>query len=261
MSLKDKIPGYNTLVLPYHFLQSALARSIAGRPDKKLHIIGVTGTNGKTTTSFMIWKMLNEAGLKTGLMTTVAWGVSDEAHLKKQVEHMTTVDPKTLNHRIKAIKNSGAEYLVLEVTSHALAQFRTLGIHFDIAVMTNVTHEHLDYHKTFGNYVAAKCKLFRQADFGIINSDDPSAKKFESAISPHDYITYGIKSGKTKAENVKLTSSGVEYTASGINIKTKIPGEFNVYNSLAAVCVGKRLGLKMSKSKKASLLWKKSKAA
>lgn len=243
MNLKDKIPGYNTLVLPYHFLQSALARSIAGRPDKKLHIIGVTGTNGKTTTSFMIWKMLNEAGFKTGLMTTVAWGVSDESHLKKQIEHMTTVDPKTLNSRIKAIKDSGAEYLVLEVTSHALAQFRTLGIHFDIAVMTNVTHEHLDYHKTFDNYVAAKCKLFRQASFGVINADDPSAKAFKTAISPNKYITYGIKSGQAQAENIKLTTSGVEYTVGGINIKTKIPGEFNVYNSLAAICVGKRLGL------------------
>lgn len=253
MSLKDKIPGYNTLVLPYHFLQSALARTIAGRPDKKLHVIGVTGTNGKTTTSFMIWKMLNVAGLNTGLMTTVAWGAPDvksqngkkpdKDGLFKQIEHMTTVDPKTLNRRIKAIEESGAKYLVLEVTSHALAQFRTLGIQFDIAVMTNVTHEHLDYHKTFDNYVAAKCKLFRQAKFGVINADDPSAKKFEAAISPNKYITYGINSGQAQAKNIKLTASGVEYAVGDINIKTLVPGEFNVYNSLAAVCVGKRLGL------------------
>ena len=274
MSFKDKIPGYNNLVLPYHYLQSFTARHLAGRPDKKLHIIGVTGTNGKTTTSFMIWKMLNHAGRKTGLMTTVAWGVPglkksnlpkgesgtpDKDGLIKQIEHMTTVDPVTLNRRIKTIANSGAEYLVLEVTSHALAQFRTLGIHFDLAVMTNVTYEHLDYHKTFDNYIAAKCKLFRQAEFGIINADDPSAKFFKAAIAcspysrPHTtkYIDYGIDSGNARAQSIKLGPAGVEYKISftktseyrPTNIKTRIPGKFNVYNSLAAACAGYLLGL------------------
>ncbi|MBR5621141.1 UDP-N-acetylmuramoyl-L-alanyl-D-glutamate--2,6-diaminopimelate ligase [Candidatus Saccharibacteria bacterium] len=259
MNLKDIIPGYNTLVLPYHFLRSAFARRAAGYPDKKLRIIGVTGTNGKTTTSFMIWKMLNTAGLKTGLMTTVAWGVPglaakdikpydesgepDKKGLVKQVEHMTTVDPVTLNRRIKIIAESGAEFLVLEVTSHALTQYRTLGFRFDTAVMTNVTHEHLDYHKTFKNYVAAKCKLFSQANFGIINTDDPSAKKFISALHGREYSTYGIQSGHFRAKSLELAPSGVKYTCGDLKIKTNIPGKFNIYNSLAAVCVGKHLRL------------------
>ena len=278
MSIKDKIPGYNNLVLPYHYLQSLVARKSAGSPDKKLHIIGITGTNGKTTTSFMIWKMLNEAGFQTGLMTTVAWGAPDlkkvikdssvkidSDGLVKQIEHMTTVKPSTLNYRIKAIANSGAEYLVLEVTSHALAQFRTLGLHFDIAIMTNVTHEHLDYHKTFENYLAAKCKLFKQADYGIINADDKNAKKFINTINNnlkalgttnHEncnqcrFVTYGINNGIVKAKNIKLRASGVEYECPDLNnpeksfvVKTNIPGEFNVYNSLAAVCAGQKLGL------------------
>ena len=247
MNIKDKIPGYNTLVLPYHYLQSLAATTKAGFPGKRLRIIGVTGTNGKTTTSFMIWQMLNHAGYKTGLMTTVAWGVDK---LEKQVEHMTTVKPSTLNHRIKTIANSGAEFLVLEVTSHALAQYRTLGLTFEIAVMTNVTHEHLDYHKTFDNYLNAKCKLFKQAKYGVVNADDPSAAHFIQALKSSNYTTYGIKSGLIQAKKIKLSAAGIDYSYCDVKnskdtfpIHTKIPGEFNVYNSLAAACVGKKLGL------------------
>ena len=249
MSIKDKIPGYNSLVLPYHFIQAFFAGIKYGFPAKNLRVIGVTGTNGKTTTCFMLWKMLNHAGYKTGLMTTVAWGTpglkgTDKDGLHKQIEHMTTADSFTLNKRIKAIKDSGAEFLILEVTSHALVQFRTLGIPIEIAVMTNVTHEHLDYHKTFANYVKAKCKLFKKAKFGVINADDKSAKQFISCVP--DYSSYGIKSGQIRAKNIKLTSSGVNYSCDDIKplkISTKIPGEFNVYNSLATLAVGKKLGL------------------
>ena len=234
----EKLPFYNKMVLPYHFVKAAAAGAKFGWPARKLRVIGVTGTNGKTTTCFMIWKMLNEAGFKTGLMTTVAWGVDD---LHKQMEHMTTVDSNTLNRRIRKIAESGAEFLVLEVTSHAMVQFRTLGVPIDIAVMTNVTHEHLDYHKTFDNYVVAKCKLFEKAKFGVINEDDKSHEKFESAV--RDYITYGIKSGEMRAKSVKTAVSGVKYSCGDLKIETQIPGEFNVYNSLAAACVGKKIGL------------------
>ena len=233
----EKLPFYNKMVLPYHFVKAAAAGAKFGWPARKLRVIGVTGTNGKTTTCFMIWKMLNEAGFKTGLMTTVAWGVDD---LHKQMEHMTTVDSNTLNRRIRKIAESGAEFLVLEVTSHAMVQFRTLGVPIDIAVMTNVTHEHLDYHKTFDNYVVAKCKLFEKAKFGVINEDDKSHEKFESAV--RDYITYGIKSGEMRAKSVKTAVSGVKYSCGDLKIETQIPGEFNVYNSLAAACVGKKIG-------------------
>ena len=259
MNIKAKIPGYNSLVLPYHYTRAFFYSNKYHHPAKNLHVIGVTGTNGKTTTCFMIWKMLSEAGLKTGLMTTVAWGApgiknGDEDGLIKQVKHMTTVYPSTLNHRIEEIKDTGAEYLVLEVTSHALAQNRILGVPIEIAVMTNVTHEHLDYHKTFKNYLAAKCKLFKRAEYGIVNADDPSNEAFISAInssktaknSHPKYTSYGIKNGKIRAKNLKLSSSGVNYSCDDIKpleITTQIPGEFNVYNSLAALAVGKKLGL------------------
>lgn len=239
MGIKEKIPFYDSAVIPYHIGKAALFGAMKGFPARKMTIIGVTGTNGKTTTSFMIWKMLNNAGRKAGVMTTVGWGV-DEIH--EQVEHMTTVDVTILNKRIKKIADAGAEYLVLELTSHALAQHRDLGIPIDVAVMTNVTHEHLDYHKTFERYRDAKRKLFKKARYGVINADDASAKYFESDVEKH--ITYGIKYGDLKAKNVKLRPDGVEYTTSdGLKIKTQIAGQFNVSNSLACVAVGRRLGL------------------
>lgn len=261
--LMDKIPNYNKLVIPYHVLRADLAAHEYGFPGKKMRVIGVTGTNGKTSTCFLIWKMLNAAGHKTGLMTTVAWGVDK---LEKQIEHMTTVDAKTLNYRMKKIADAGAEFLVLEVTSHALAQHRTFGVPIEIAVMTNVTHEHLDYHKTFENYRDAKRRLFKMAKYGVINEDDKSWSYFAKDVK--EYITYGINSGILRAKDVRLGAQGVEYSVDGeasvgdkhiaddkhvsgdinssgdmLRIKTKIPGEFTVYNSLAAVAVGLKLGL------------------
>ena len=239
MGIKEKIPFYDSLVIPYHVGKAALFGTLKGFPGKRMTVIGVTGTNGKTTTSFMIWKMLNNSGRKAGVMTTVGWGV-DEIH--EQMEHMTTVDVNLLNERIKKIADAGAEYLVLELTSHALSQHRDLGIPIDVAVMTNVTHEHLDYHKTFERYRDAKRKLFKKAKFGIINADDPSAGYFESDVEKH--VTYGIKYGDLKAEKVKLRPDGVEYvTSDGLKVKTRIAGQFNVSNSLACVAVGRRLGL------------------
>ena len=211
-------------------------------PGKRMRVIGVTGTNGKTSTCFMIWKMLNTAGHKTGLMTTVAWGVDK---LEEQIEHMTTVDTETLNYRMQKIAESGAEFLVLEITSHALAQNRIFGVPIEIAVMTNVTHEHLDYHKTFENYRDAKRKLFKMAKYGVINEDDKSWSYFANDVD--DYITYGINGGILRAEKVELSAEGVNYEVGGANekikIRTHIPGTFTVYNSLAAVAVGLKLGL------------------
>lgn len=241
MSLKSriqKLPFYNEAVLPYHLLQAIIASNKYHHPAKNLHVIGVTGTNGKTTTCFMIWNMLNKAGLKAGLMTTVAWGVDK---LQPELGHMTTVDANTLNSRIQQIKEQGAKYLVLEVTSHALVEYRTLGIPFEIAVFTNLTHDHLDYHKTIAKYREAKGKLFKKAKFSILNADDKATDYYKTLSN--EYITYGIKKGENRPENLELSVSGVKYSSGDINIETKIPGIFNVYNSLAAALVGKRLGL------------------
>ncbi len=236
--LLEKLPFYNQAVLPYHYAQSLVAGIKYIFPGKKLRVIGVTGTNGKTTTSFMIWQMLNHAGYKTGLMTTVAWGVKK---LQPELNHMTTVDAFTLNGRIADIKKQGAEFLVLEVTSHALAQFRTLGIPIEVAVFTNLTHDHLDYHKTIANYRAAKGKLFKKAKFSILNADDSATVYYKKLAK--SFTTYGIKKGDHRATDIKLNVSGVSYSLDNLQISTQIPGEFNVYNSMAAALVGEKLGL------------------
>ena len=250
----DRVPNYNNLVIPYHKLKAMAMAYKYKFPGKRMRVIGVTGTNGKTSTCFLIWKMLNIAGYKTGLMTTVAWGVDK---LEEQVEHMTTVDTETLNQRMQKIAESGAEFLVLEITSHALAQNRIFGVPIEIAVMTNVTHEHLDYHKTFENYRDAKRKLFKMAKYGVINEDDKSWSYFADDVK--EYITYGINGGILRAEKVELLAEGVKYQVEIPNvnfgnnkkktkneiakIRTHIPGKFTVYNSLAAMAVGLRLGL------------------
>ncbi len=233
-----------------HLLEAMLLHALHGFPARNLKVIGVTGTNGKTTTTFMIHKMLVEAGYKAGIMSTVAYGVGDDIH--PQIHHMTNVPVRELIGRLKWMRGQGVDWIVLETTSHALAQNRVWGIPYSIAVMTNVTHEHLDYHGTFENYRDAKRKLFKLADknkkglrMGIINAEDPSATLFGGDIKRN--VTYGQHLGELRAQNVKLTSGGSRYKAvyrgDELRIECHIPGEFNVYNSLAAVAVGGVLGL------------------
>ncbi len=248
MSLKstvEKIPGYNSLVKPLHYLQAVRAAKKFGYPAKDLRVIAVTGTNGKTTTSFMIWKMLNMAGHKAGLLTTVGWSEDGET-LHEQLEHMTTERVEVLNERMAKVRDAGAEFLVLEVTSHALSQYRTYGVPIEVAVLTNVTPEHLDYHKTFENYRKAKGRLFKGAKNSVINADDPSAEWFVEVArknSSGEIITYGVEKGDLRATEIELGADGVRYSCGDINIRTQIPGKFNVYNSLAAVAAGKCVGL------------------
>ena len=235
----------------YGHLAEGVAFNVkAGYPAKGMKVIGVTGTNGKTSTCFMIHRMLADSGYKVGLMTTVAYGIGDD--IKPQIHHMTNVPMPELMSRLKWMKSQGVEWLVLETTSHALAQNRVYGVPYSVAVLTNLTHEHLDYHKTFENYRAAKVKMFQLANknqkglqIGIVNADDPNAHYFADEIA-HP-IGYGIEQGDVRATHVKLSSDGVQYDVKiedkTYHINCHIPGSFNVYNSLAAVCVGHAIGL------------------
>jgi UDP-N-acetylmuramoyl-L-alanyl-D-glutamate--2,6-diaminopimelate ligase len=228
-----------------------------GFPARNMKVIGITGTNGKTTTSFLTHRMLVDAGINAGLMSTVAYGVGNDIH--QQIEHMTTVGPRELMRRFKWMKQQGAEWVVLETTSHALAQHRVWGVPYSIAVMTNITHEHLDYHKTFERYVAAKRMMFELAQknkrglqMGIANADDPNGLHFVNATIHRQ--TYGIESGDVRATDVRLSAEGVDYVAEApddtYNIHCQIPGSFNVYNSLAVLCVGRAVGLSKAQIEK-----------
>lgn len=243
--------GLFVAIEPYgHLVEAVLFNVVNGFPGRGLKVIGVTGTNGKTSTAFILHKMLQEAGYNTGLMTTVAWGAGDD--IQPQIHHYTNVPVPELMKRLKYMRAKKVDYLVMEITSQALAQNRAWGIPFSVAVMTNITHEHLDYHRTFERYRDAKRKLFKRANhnrhglrLGIVNAEDPSAAFFAGDVK--NALTYGVKQGDIRAKNVKLSPAGVSYTADyqgkSYDIRCQIPGSFNVYNSLAAVCVGIRLGL------------------
>jgi UDP-N-acetylmuramoyl-L-alanyl-D-glutamate--2,6-diaminopimelate ligase len=236
-----------------HLAEAVGYNVLNGFPARGMKVIGVTGTNGKTSTCFMIHKMLSQAGIKTGLMTTVAYGVDDD--IRPQVHHMTNVPVPELMQRLKWMKSQGIEWLVLETTSHALAQHRVWGVPYSVAVMTNVTHEHLDYHKTFERYRDAKRMLFKLANknrqglrTGIINADDPSASLFAADVArPVLYGLEGAENATIVAKNVELTPDFVRYQAvtddESYDITCRVPGSFNVSNSLAAVGVGRTLGL------------------
>jgi UDP-N-acetylmuramoyl-L-alanyl-D-glutamate--2,6-diaminopimelate ligase len=224
--------------------------SLNGFPGRGMKVIGITGTNGKTSTAFLVHRMLTEAGYKTGLMSTVAYGINND--IKPQIHHYTNVPVPELMRRLKWMKSQDVEWLVLEVTSQALAQNRVWGIPFSVAVLTNITHEHLDYHKTFARYVAAKRKLFQLTaantkglQVGIANADDPNGALFANT-TPHP-VLYGMQSGEITAEHIVRTPEGSRFIARTADeqykITCNIPGNFYVQNSLAAIGVGRALGL------------------
>jgi len=234
-----------------HLLEAVIEETFYGFPAKNLKVIGVTGTDGKTSTCTLITQMLRYNAYKVAMMTTISVDYGDG------VEHanptrLTSLGSKELIKELKKIKAAGAEWLVLETTSHALAQYRVWGVPYSIGVMTNVGHEHLDYHGTFERYRDAKKMLFEHVNsnkkglqVGIANADDPSGELFAAAVK--NPVLYGTKKGSLLAKNIKLTPGGSKYTAvigsESYSIECHLPGSFNVYNSLAAVAVGRAMGL------------------
>ncbi|GAC1390494.1 MAG: UDP-N-acetylmuramoyl-L-alanyl-D-glutamate--2,6-diaminopimelate ligase [Candidatus Saccharimonadales bacterium] len=241
------------VVEPYgHFAEAFLAQVRFNFPAKNLKVIGVTGTDGKTSTVSLITQMLRQNGYKVAMMTTISIDYGDGNGEQPNPSRMTTMGAMDLVQKLAKIKASGAEWLVLETTSHALAQFRVWGVPYDIAVMTNISHEHLDYHGTFERYRDAKKRLFTQTNankkgkrVGIINAEDPSAELFIVAVE--NSITYGVGKGDLRATKIVMSPQGSQYVAvTGDNtydIECHIPGSFNVYNSLATVAVGIAIGM------------------
>lgn len=244
---------FEKLVPYWHLLRSVVYQTKAGFPAKGIEIIGVTGTDGKTSTSTLITQMLRHNGKKVAMMTTISVDYGDGKGPQANPTRLTTFGAADLVNSLKKMKSQGVEYLVLEVTSHALAQHRVWGVPISVAVMTNIGHEHLDYHKTFENYRDAKRKLFKHANknrrgkqVGVINAEDPSAELFAGDVK-HPLL-YGKTDADIKATKVKLTPAGSRYVAktkdgNEYRINCHLPGSFNVYNSLAAVGAGQALGL------------------
>lgn len=216
-----------------------LCAAFFGYCYKNIKMIGVTGTNGKTTTANMIYTILTLSGKKCGLMGTVKNNICGE----KISAELTTPDCFELHKMFKRLHDWGAEYCVLEASSQGLSQKRLYGIDFHIGVLTNISEDHLDYHGTMEKYVDAKKELFIHSDKAIINYDDKYKDVFIAA-SPGKVITYSMKNNSADfvAKCQKSDCDGSDYAVVADylihRIKINMPGDFNIMNSLAAVAVG-----------------------
>src|SRR3989338_28156 len=245
-----KILGQKTLNI-YHLATAVVANLIFGFPSRKLRVIGVTGTDGKTTTVNMIAKILQTAGHATGFLSTINAQIGG-----KMIDtglHTTTPSPFLVQRILGQMVSAGAEFAVLEVTSHSLDQFRTWGIHFETAVLTNITHEHLDYHQPRTRYTSAKFRLLRNAARQsegtlIFNRDDRSYSEAATIAAPR-VITFGLTNAASVwASDIETdlhSARFIAHTPGGqFPIALNLPGEFNVKNALAAIAVGLRYNLK-----------------
>lgn len=232
-------------VLPF------LASRFYGEPSKALRVIGITGTNGKTTTSYLAEGVLKAASFKAGLIGTITYKVRN----KKIEPENTTPSPVIVQGLMRDMADSGLGYCVMEVSSHALEQRRTDCVDFDVAVFTNATPEHLDYHKTFKRYLAAKQKLFRNmkpSGACIINRDDPGYRSVKKACGSGRIITYGLTRGADVcARDIKLSPDGSDFTICAAGgkapVKSGLIGSHNIYNMLAAASCGISEGISTEK--------------
>lgn len=224
-----------------------------GNPKNKLKIIGITGTNGKTTSAFIIKSILEKAGFMTGLIGTIANYIGN----KKVDAVRTTPESYELHELFKNMVDAGVEYCVMEVSSHSLELDRVYGIQFEEGIFTNLTRDHLDFHKTFENYYNAKFKLFERSNHSIINLDDPYGanivKDIEERGVKTKVSTFSIeKESDFKAFEIKSHSNGSEFKVNleGIEeFSINIPGEYNIYNSLGCIICAYNLNIPMYKIK------------
>ncbi len=221
----------------YHWLVALGANCYFRFPSRHLTVIGVTGTDGKTTTSTLIYEMLKEAGLKTSVITTVHAVIAGKSY--DTGFHVTTPNAFYVQKYLREAVDHGDTHVVLEVTSHALSQSRVFGIHFAVGVLTNVTHEHLDFHKTFDRYLNTKMKLLLSSDTAVINKDEGELyARIAPKLRTHKLVTYGLRRQAT-------------ITPETYPFDTSLPGDFNQYNCLAAIAAASIVGVPKEAVRKA----------
>ncbi len=216
----------------YHLPRAVLANTIYRNPTQKLRVIGVTGTDGKTTTTNMIYEILRIVGKKVSMVSTVKAVIGGRTY--DTGFHVTSPDPFLIQKFAHSAGQNQDEYLVLEVTSHALDQYRFWGIKFDIAVITNITHEHLDYHKSFENYKNTKLQILKGVKAAVVNENLRQTLKRGLVAQ---VLTFGINSGDLTQKELKL--------------KLQVPGEYNIENALASLGVAFVLGIDRTKAQAA----------
>ena len=233
---------------------SAAAANFYGNSASRLKIIGVTGTNGKTTVTYLIKKVLDLVGIKTGLIGTNQNMIGDEVIETGR----TTPESADLHKLLKTMEESGVTHVVMEVSSHALALSRVFGIKFETGIFTNLTQDHLDFHNTMEEYCDTKSKLFAQSKKGCVNTDDMWGKVIaKKAVAP--IMSYAVNDdADIKAENIKLSERSVKFTikynGEEHEIRLGIPGYFSVYNALSAICACLSIGIDIEDIKKGLIL-------
>ena len=234
----------------YRQLRVKLVSARYGNPSKHLRVIAVTGTNGKTTTSCYINEILKEAHFTTAMFTTAVIEVAGERKLNDL--NATVASTARMQRFFRDAKRVNADYVVLEVTSHALDQHKLDGVPIEAAVMTNLTQDHLDYHKTMEEYAAAKSKLFQlRPRFIVLNRDDEWYDYFNQFVASEQKMTYGRSAeAEAKITHVKLYRKGTEADVvldhqTHLELATNLPGEFNVMNMTAATTLAYLLGVKL----------------
>lgn len=260
-TLRKLMSDTNPLRLFYHRIKAALAVLVYWFPSKNLNVIGVTGTNGKTTTVNLITKILEEAGFKVGMASTINFQIGSNKWVNNTKQ--TTMSPFTLQKMLRQMVKERCTHCVLEVSSHAITQSRVMGVNFDTAVFTNITEDHIEYHGNFQMYLQAKGGLFKQLNrskrkvgipkVSILNADDPNFDYFDQFIVDRKY-TYSLDKGTCFASDIKLNPEGSTFILNipnnSIEIDLSIPGEFNIHNALAAATVALANNIKLEAVKK-----------
>ncbi len=247
LALPDGIFG---AVVPEGRLAVAqLARSFYGRPDERLGLIGITGTDGKTTTCTLIAKLFAQAGRPCGMITTAELKIG--SRLQGRAEHETTPSALGVCQGLAAMASAGDRWAVIEATSHALDQQRVAGLAFDIAAYTRITHEHLEYHGSQAAYVAAKARLAKLVSSSgavVLNAHDQHTATLSAAASA-SVITYGRGKGDVRSDEEAYSAAGVEFDLQSpwgtTRVELPLRGPFNVENALAAIAVGGAAGLQL----------------
>ena len=231
------------IVKDTHEAYALMSANYFGNPADKLKLIGVTGTNGKTSVTYMLKAIIESKGYKTGVIGTIQNLIGE-----KVIESTnTTPDAYGLNKLFFEMVNEGCEYAIMEASSHALDQKRIYGLNFEVAAFTNLTQDHLDYHVTMENYFEAKCKLFNMCKTAVVNLDDEYGKRLSEKLSCIT-VTYASvdRSSTFSANGVNMKPDGIEYEMVGDytikRIKLRTGGKFSVYNSLCAAVCARQLG-------------------
>ncbi|MDD5606030.1 MAG: UDP-N-acetylmuramoyl-L-alanyl-D-glutamate--2,6-diaminopimelate ligase [Patescibacteria group bacterium] len=250
----------------YHKGRGVWAATSSGFPAAKMIVVGVTGTNGKTATCTMLAHILEAAGKKVGLMTTVNFWINKKKWVNES--KMTTDNPFTTQSLLRRMVKAGCEYAVVETSSHALAQHRTWGIFYDVAVFTNLTQDHLDYHHTMEEYRRSKEKLFKNlasswkkpgvAKTIVLNFDDPLHAHF-AKYPAEQKLFFSAQNHQTPpdtlhAKEIHLAATGSLFTlvspTGSIKVQLQIPGRFNIENALAAATSAYALGFPLADIKR-----------